>query len=760
MTTTILTILLTLFIVLIWITWTKTKQFVKNSKYQYSFFDKLAIFTEILTNKKYWFNSIEAAGINPISKDPIIKQEMIHTSGLTNLDRPNAEVADELAKTINNHFQLNIKEGSMMTPEELKQRDYLLNEYNKTQFLFKENGRIKVMLPMEALVFLQKAANPLVNDRGEIVLSSKEDRVLEVTDDEAKAIIVRENLMDLVNVLGEQDAIELVKIYKVYPHLNIKAMAKQIYENKVDKNKLNQIQDSTHQGPYIQNPDTGEDAYMDDLYDNSNSFESVVGEMDGSQFIDPSRATSQYEDDDDDMLSRHMDDLMQALDKTSAHGDGKEILSGADTKSKKGTKIANILDEIKSDTQAAQKQSQETKSAQEENKNKADKPQKTEQQFNNKKQKEQTQKQQQKQIAGTEQKKESIPTPAIENKKPAKQKEQKQQEAANQEPEEQKLIIEQISAPKGLFEKDDYQSATKQQKDESLKENADEINAMIAAEQEILKELAEQSSEGDSWDLEEEDFTPPLYEEKEVILPAPTSKTLAITEPKEDILNEDEEDEEPPLTKHIPNNTNQGIIDKIHAIPFQSLQNPPVISLEEGNYDIYDGFANAENTKPYHALYRNLIKTKPIIKTNDGACFVVSLHQVVAAISKIYGSDFEKVLKEFLQHINPHKQNTYRVAQEVGDVLEKMIAYKQTNADMFFAHKKGSQKAVKFLGWKLDYNKFKYIFDNEEVSKHINFEEWRKHPIDEGYQLFSGLEGVPSHKASMLYTNIDDSVFV
>lgn len=128
-------------------------------------------------------------------------------------------------------FPIDLTLNDSLTAEEKTIREKVYKKIKTEPSFYKENGQKKMIVPLEAILFLNKDLNPLVNESGEIIISVKENEVIE----ELKEIIM--SLKSNGEVLYKSDE-EIIASMKVLIDLS-RRFNKPIEEiGKIFKDKL------------------------------------------------------------------------------------------------------------------------------------------------------------------------------------------------------------------------------------------------------------------------------------------------------------------------------------------------------------------------------------------------------------------------------------------------------------------------------------------------------------------------------------------
>lgn len=130
-------------------------------------------------------------------------------------------------------FPIDLSLTKDLSEEEKLVRDRVLKKIKTEPSFFYEGGRKKMVLPLEAILFLNRGYNPLVNENGEIIISIKEHKIME----ELKEIIM--SLKSNGEVIYKSDE-EIISSMKVLIDLS-RQFEKPIEEiGKMFLNKLNE----------------------------------------------------------------------------------------------------------------------------------------------------------------------------------------------------------------------------------------------------------------------------------------------------------------------------------------------------------------------------------------------------------------------------------------------------------------------------------------------------------------------------------------
>lgn len=130
-------------------------------------------------------------------------------------------------------FPIDLTLRNDLSEEEKLVRDRVLKKIKTEPSFFYEGGRKKMVLPLEAILFLNRGYNPLVNENGEIIISIKEHKIME----ELKEIIM--SLKSNGEIIYKSDE-EIISSMKVLIDLS-RQFEKPIEEiGKMFLNKLNE----------------------------------------------------------------------------------------------------------------------------------------------------------------------------------------------------------------------------------------------------------------------------------------------------------------------------------------------------------------------------------------------------------------------------------------------------------------------------------------------------------------------------------------
>jgi hypothetical protein len=125
------------------------------------------------------------------------------------------EVSEQTIKAMGIDF----RELRELAEAEQKFRSKVVKHIVNNRLIYKEGGRLKMVVPLEAMTFLHKNLSPLVNNKGEITLSIKEEKCKimldEIDDIDFKEYIMMNGLNEQIyNNRAERDtAINTAKIF-------------------------------------------------------------------------------------------------------------------------------------------------------------------------------------------------------------------------------------------------------------------------------------------------------------------------------------------------------------------------------------------------------------------------------------------------------------------------------------------------------------------------------------------------------------------
>ena len=105
---------------------------------------------------------------------------------------------------------LDLRELRKLSAIEQQFRSKVIKHIVNNRLIYKEDGRLKMIIPLEAMTFLHKNLSPLVNNKGEITLSIKEEKC-KIDLNEIDSIEFREFLM--LNGFYEEVAINTARVF-------------------------------------------------------------------------------------------------------------------------------------------------------------------------------------------------------------------------------------------------------------------------------------------------------------------------------------------------------------------------------------------------------------------------------------------------------------------------------------------------------------------------------------------------------------------
>lgn len=167
-------------------------------------------FDNTMTFYKNLFKRRENKKEESINSDKVDIEEDI-AANEEELNKANQEVdINDLSKYDErpDGFPIDLKLSGSLTKEEKIIRQKVYKKIKTEPSFFHENGQKKMIVPLEALMFLNKDLNPLVNEKGEIIISVKENEVIE----ELKEIIMSLKTSGEILYKSDEEILESMKI--------------------------------------------------------------------------------------------------------------------------------------------------------------------------------------------------------------------------------------------------------------------------------------------------------------------------------------------------------------------------------------------------------------------------------------------------------------------------------------------------------------------------------------------------------------------
>lgn len=158
------------------------------------------------------------------NKQELKEKEELKKNDLTKLDTTNCKQPEG--------FPINLCLSGALNKEEVMVREKIFKKIKTEPAFYHEGGQKKMILPLEALIFLNKGLNPLVNEQGEIILSIKEDQFLE---DLKKIIMYLKAADNEVLYQSDEEVLDAIKVLAMLASENNLTL-QQLAE--ITKNKL------------------------------------------------------------------------------------------------------------------------------------------------------------------------------------------------------------------------------------------------------------------------------------------------------------------------------------------------------------------------------------------------------------------------------------------------------------------------------------------------------------------------------------------
>jgi len=163
-------------------------------------------------------------------KEVLLTQENIEESENNIIQTPEQEEIENGNKEV---LPIDLTLSKDLSEEEIKIRKKVLEKIKHEPAFYKEGGRKKMIVPLESIIFLNKGLNPLVNENGEIIISIKENKILEEL---KEYIITLQNSGEILYQSDEEIIDSLKSLIQISKQSNIplNEMA-EIFRDKLDK---------------------------------------------------------------------------------------------------------------------------------------------------------------------------------------------------------------------------------------------------------------------------------------------------------------------------------------------------------------------------------------------------------------------------------------------------------------------------------------------------------------------------------------------
>lgn len=603
---------------------------------------------------------------------------------------------------------LDLRELRKLSAIEQQFRSKVIKHIVNNRLIYKEDGRLKMIIPLEAMTFLHKNLSPLVNNKGEITLSIKEKKC-KIDLNEIDSIEFREFLMlngfseEIYNNKREREvAINTARVFyykekkenEEKENSNIKEEQKEQEQLLITKKDSAEVKSVTppQQDEIIENKKEIQETKIKEETTTKNNSTDFLDEM---IKLKPKSINENVDIDSKtalNIISSKSDDdyIVKKPEK------GKEKKSVADMKKHMSMKIDDAdIDAL------------------------------VEKEANNIKE-----------IFGVKPTKEEI------------------------KPEEQ--LDSGINVEHGADENevDTLLGAVKDIPQNLQKSNEEEKTFTISEDemQQAYEQMAEASS-NNSWGEDEEENTFSEKDFKDSILP-PTDQEKG----NED--NDDEEIGEISKTK-VKKQSNNRLIELVHNKPFGEPGSLITKVDFKKAFSIY--FEKSKELRK--ALAINIVKTKPIILNDNKEIMFIGQYQLAVALCKLFAPDEDKYYKQVEQLLKAKKDAQNTLLKDKFNIECKNVILSLSNGNnsdvfternienLYFIDKHG--KSYYSLGWRVNPRILSIAFEGLEMAENVlSFSKWLSEPLNDNISMATNLSLMDKENQKPLLTAIDESLFV
>ena len=625
-----------------------------------------------------------------------------------------AKEAEEILKNdVSEHtikaMGIDFRELRELAEAERKFRSKVVKHIVNNRLIYKEGGRLKMVVPLEAMTFLHKNLSPLVNNRGEITLSIKEEKCKialdEIDDLDFKEYIMMNGLNEQIysNREARDTAINTAKIFynkavssgNIVNNSNSTALDT---SSKIDEEKKEIIEDNIVETTDNKNMDIDNKKEMGE--------KELENEKNETDFLDDILSTKPKTPNTDIQISDAKTVLTEILKEDDDYNVKKPIpKEKASVTAMK--KHLNLLKEFND---------QDIEKLMDENADKIDNALKT---------------------SGI----------VLKNKNT--------QEAAEQQVTEHSIEI-------GISEADMDATlgAVKESKEESVLEKISDDEV-----QQAFSQMAEENSVG--WDDETEENVFSIEDFKSEN--PSTIQNQQISDTAETITVEEEEDDIGEISKisNFKKTDNNLQIDRtielVHNKPFGN------VGAEVENIDFKKSFSmyfkkSAELRK---ALAINIVKTRPIILNDNKQFMFISEFQIGAALCKLFAPDDEKYY-QLLEPMLKNPQNRMHKEKFLAECKDTLNSLSKDGNGVFtsknfeivnFVDKQG--KFYFSNGWRVKPEIFQIAFEGiEKADNVLSYARWISEPLNDNISIAKNYSMVDKETTRPLIPKLDSSIFV
>ena len=165
----------------------------------------------VLKRVDYSFTGVLRWYLNLLKRNKEVLNKKDKNKNLNKGIKTKEHIIPDNDTNLNNIFPFKIFEPHEMTKSERELRGKLIEKVKQKPSYFMENGKKKLIVPLEAIVFLNNDLNPLVNEYGEIIISIKEEKHAKLTGYkivlEDTGEVLFENNSEIISALKDLDTL-------------------------------------------------------------------------------------------------------------------------------------------------------------------------------------------------------------------------------------------------------------------------------------------------------------------------------------------------------------------------------------------------------------------------------------------------------------------------------------------------------------------------------------------------------------------------
>ena len=644
------------------------------------------------------------------------------------------EVSEQTIKAMGIDF----RELRELAEAEQKFRSKVVKHIVNNRLIYKEGGRLKMVVPLEAMTFLHKNLSPLVNNKGEITLSIKEEKCKimldEIDDIDFKEYIMMNRLNEQIyNNRAERDtAINTAKIF--YTKASV-ANASKLSDSNLVKQAANNVEQSNISVDEEKKEDNLQKEKATEVKGKEENADNQIAQTEVSKVPQNENSAKEKKIEKETIKERDtkkdevsfLDDIMSVKPKTRAKDiqttDAKTVLTEVLKEDDDDYNVKKEIPKEKASVTAMKKQfsllgefgDQDIEKLMNEN---------------------------------VDEMNAAIQASGITPK--TKPQEPKQ-------PIEHKIEI-------GISETD-MDVALGAVKEDKVKGESLAAEASEDEMQQAFSQMAEEAMGG--WGDESEENVFSIDDFKAETPTVQNQSPFLTAQSRSDNTDESEEDDDigeisKASKKGNASGSKDRTIELIHSKPFGQ----PGGAIE--NVDFKKSFSMyfKKNADLRRALAINIVKTKPIIFNDNKQFMFISEYQLGAALCKLFAPDEEKYY-QLLEGILKNPQNKMvhdKFWIECKDTLnslsknEDCVLTSRNIENGYFTGKQG--KLYSAFGWRIKPEAFQIAFEGIQKSDDVlSYARWLSEPLNDNISIAKSYSAADKERTKPLIPKLDGSIF-